>query len=62
MPYYPEKNINKIYKLNEFKWDDIEIINYNYQSELIANFYNIIINYYIITNFINFTNIEFFRF
>ena len=28
---------NKIYKLNEFKWDDIEIINYNYQSELIAN-------------------------
>ena len=28
---------NKIYKLNEFKWDDIEIINYNYQSELIGN-------------------------
>ena len=38
MPYYPEKNINKIYKLNEFKWDNIEIINYSYQSELIANF------------------------
>ena len=28
---------NKIYKLNEFKWDDIEIINYNHQTELIAN-------------------------
>ena len=28
MLYYSEKNINKIYKLNEFKWDDIEIKNY----------------------------------